>query len=195
MNSLPLALFTRHRLRSCGSPTASMTKIKLGYVEFTPKALTQSRGVHHEDDGGLPSDGEESDGRGKVCRHLRYHGCSVCLSQTPARYPHPNVAYFYFSILARRRTVGLSDLHPNLPNHLFAQPAPGQVHAEEVRTRVLGVGGLHRHALLYSLSHHLRSTLVKKNSQELSHIGLSGCSAFWWISWGKPPLRARISRK
>ena len=172
-----------------------MTKIKLGYVEFTPKALTQSRGVHHEDDGGLPSDGEESDGRGKVCRHLRYHGCSVCLSQTPARYPHPNVAYFYFSILARSRTVGLSDLHPNLPNHLFAQPAPGQVHAEEVRTRVLGVGGLHRHALLYSLSHHLRSTLVKKNSQELSHIGLSGCSALWWISWGKPPLRARISRK
>lgn len=41
--------------------------------------------------------------------------------------------------------------------------------------------------LHYSLSHHLWSTLVKKiHSQEIFHIGLSECSAFWWISRENP---------
>ena len=37
-----LIAFTRRRLHSCRSPTVGMTEVKLGYVEFTPKALTQS---------------------------------------------------------------------------------------------------------------------------------------------------------
>ena len=65
-----------------------------------------------------------SDGRCKVRRHFRYDGCSVCFSQTPTQYPHPSVAYFYFSILVHRRAVGLSDLHPYLPNSSVRATGP-----------------------------------------------------------------------
>ena len=193
MNSFPLALFTRRRLHSCRSATASMTKIKLGYVEFTPKVLTQSRGVHHEDNGGLSSDRDGSDGRGKVCRHFRYHDCSVCLPQTPARYPHLSVTYF--SILVRRRTVGLSDLHPNLPKSSVRATGPALQARFTPKKFARKFSGL----MVFISVHYSTPSLITCGRRWSRRFTLRNFSIFDWVDavpfGGYPPLPARIFPK
>lgn len=70
--------------------------------------------------------------------------------------------------------------------HLFAQLAPHSGPSSRRRSSRASPRGsrssLLSLACVTPFSHRLRSTLVEKiHSQELCHIGLSGCSAFWWV--------------
>ena len=139
-----------------------------------------------------------SDGRGKVRRYFGYDGCSVCFSQNPTQYPHPSVAYFYFSILVHRKTVGLSDLHPYLLNTSVRATGPAlwaRLTPKKFARKSSGLHDLHCYPspALFPLS----STAVDAGKED----SLSGGTFPNWteqmqrLLQGKPLLRARILRE
>ena len=112
----------------------------------------------------------------------------LCPFHLPSKLPEP-LLDVYISLLPTSTTCSLSKVNPSVPNasicasqtHMFMQlgPTPGQVHAKEIHALKF----VRLTKLLFPsspasspLSHHLRSTLVKRiKSRDFFHMRLSRC--------------------